>query len=144
MDATRIQRVGDTVQRRHASGLDGAVRNEQPRGRAVMEEAVSYFDVAAFAQKGRVAQARALAEWVRPYADRSPDQLGPYVESIRRFGAGEFVPQAELTIAAARISVALQLINAVQQGDMPLPEDGVSLPPSEKRRLRPAWRERGA
>jgi hypothetical protein len=58
-----------------------------------------------------VNQARVLAEAMQPYAELSyaelsPRHLGPYVESIRRFGAGEFVPQAELEQATARISVS--------------------------------------
>src|SRR5215211_7046909 len=60
------------------------------------------YDAAAFARRGRVSQARWLAEAARPYAEAVP-AIRPYVETIRRFGAGEFVPRDELVEASNRI-----------------------------------------
>lgn len=51
-------------------------------------------------RRNRVGQAWALVETVAPFAETTPG-LRPHIETIRRFGAGEFVSKANLLKAAS-------------------------------------------
>ena len=57
-------------------------------------------------QRGRVSQARALVETAAPLAEMVPS-LRLHVETIRRFGEGEFVSKGDLLKAAQGILDAL-------------------------------------